>query len=403
VIALAITLSALMGVALGLLGGGGSILTVPILVWVVGLPAKSAIATSLLVVAATALVGLVPHGLAGAVRWRTGLLFGGFAMAGAYGGGRLAAFIPGAVLLLLFAGMMLATAVAMLRRGSEPTPAHRPWPVTMVEGLAVGAVTGLVGAGGGFLVVPALVLLGGLKMHEAIGTSLLVIAMKSFAGFAGYAGHVDIEWSLALPLVAAAAGGALIGAGLGRRITAVTLRRGFAWFVLAMAAVVLGAQLPADLRTAVFVDRWPFWAGGAAIGGTALAMVLFAHRALGVSTGYADACAAPFDPVARRSWRLPFLAGIVGGGALAALLAGGLEPRLAAGVFDSLTGSRAAGALLFAGGGVLLGFGARMAGGCTSGHSIVGVALRARSSLLATGMFMAAGLAVTWLLFGGAR
>ncbi len=403
-IALAAILAAVMGVALGLLGGGGSILTVPILVWVVGLEAKQAIAGSLVIVGATALAGLVSHARAGNVRWRTGLLFGGFAMAGAYAGGRAAALLPGPALLALFAVMMAVTALAMLRRRQAAgTPRRRPWPYVMVEGLVVGAVTGLVGAGGGFLVVPALVVLGGLAMHEAVGTSLLVIAMKSIAGYAGYAGHVDLDWALLAPLAGTAVAGSVVGVLLSRRIAADALRRVFAGFVLAMAAVLLAAELPASARQAILVDRWPFWVGGAAVGAIAIAMVVLARRALGVSTGYADACSAPFDPAARRSWRLPFLAGIVGGGLLAALAAGGLEVRATAGIFENLGGSTAARALLFTAGGILLGVGARLAGGCTSGHSIVGVALRARSSLLATTLFLTAGLATTWLLLGGVR
>ena len=131
----------------------------------------------------------IPHARAGRVRWRTGLLFGAAGMAGAYGGGRLAAFVPPAVLLAGFAVMMLATATAMLRgRHDGPGRQRRELPVARVllDGVVVGLVTGLVGAGGGFLVVPALALLGGLPMPVAVGTSLVVIAMKSFAGLAGY-------------------------------------------------------------------------------------------------------------------------------------------------------------------------------------------------------------------------
>lgn len=157
---------------------------------------------------------------------------------------------------------------------------------------------------------------------------------------------------------------------------------------------------------ALFVDRWPFWAGGAAIGAFVLLFLAGTGQALGVSTGFTDACAAPFDPAARRSWRLPFLGGIIGGGLLAALLGDGFAPTLAMGLFDTVvSASLPVKALVFGGGGVLLGFGARLAGGCTSGHGIVGMALRAPSSLIATGAFMVAGFAVTNLVLrvlGGA-
>jgi len=157
-----------------------------------------------------------------------------------------------------------------------------------------------------------------------------------------------------------------------------------------------------DILQAVFVDRWPFWAGGAAIGGFVLLFLAATGQALGVSTGFTDACAAPFDPQARRSWRLPFLVGIVGGGLLAALLSGGVAPTFAMGLFDTVvSASLPVKALVFGAGGVLIGFGARLAGGCTSGHGIVGMALRAPSSILATAAFMVGGFVVTNVLLRG--
>ena len=168
-IALAIALAVLVGVSLGLLGGGGSILAVPLLVYVAGMDAKEAIATSLLVVGTTSAVALIPHARAGRVRWRTGLLFGAAGMVGAYAGGRVAEFIPGSLLLVAFALMMLATAVAMIRgRKSPDKPAHTELPVVRVllDGVVVGLVTGLVGAGGGFLIVPAPVSYTHLRAHE---------------------------------------------------------------------------------------------------------------------------------------------------------------------------------------------------------------------------------------------
>ena len=247
---LVLTLAAavLIGVALGILGGGGSILTVPILVYLAGLDAKHAIAMSLFVVGVTSALGAIPHARAGRVRWRTALLFGATAMAGAYGGGRLAAFVPGGWLLAGFGGMMVATAVAMLRepRGG-PTDPHRELPILLVvaEGVVVGAVTGLVGAGGGFLVVPALVLLGGLPMAVAVGTSLVVIAMKSFAALAGYLSSVQIDWGLALAVTAVAVAGGVLGSRLAGHIPDRLLRQGFGWFVVVMGAFVLTQQLPA--------------------------------------------------------------------------------------------------------------------------------------------------------------
>ncbi|MEW2331510.1 sulfite exporter TauE/SafE family protein [Micromonospora chersina] len=252
-LALTVGLAVLIGVSLGLLGGGGSILAVPLLVYVADLPPKEAIATSLLVVGATSAVGVIPHARAHRVRWRTGLIFGFAGMTGAYAGGRLAEFIPAGFLLTGFAVMMLATAVAMIRgrRGAEgrPVPHELPVPRVVLDGVVVGLVTGLVGAGGGFLVVPALALLGGLPMPVAVGTSLVVIAMKSFAGLAGYLSSVSIDWGLAAAVVVAAVAGSFVGGRLAGRIPAEILRKAFGWFVVVMGVFVLGQQLPDELRT----------------------------------------------------------------------------------------------------------------------------------------------------------
>ncbi|MEX0172178.1 sulfite exporter TauE/SafE family protein [Streptomyces sp. LMG1-1-1.1] len=253
--AVIVAVSLLIGVSLGILGGGGSILTVPILVYLAGQETKEAIATSLFVVGVTSIAALIPHARAHRVRWRTGLLFGAFSMAGAYGGGRLAEYIPGTVLLVAFALMMLATAAAMLRKprpGRKRTrPAHKDLPLKhiAVEGLVVGAVTGLVGSGGGFLVVPALAILGGLPMGIAVGTSLLVIAMKSFAGLAGHLSGVSIDWGLALTVTAAAVIGSLIGGRLAGRIPQDALRKAFGWFVVVMGVFVLAQQLDTSVWT----------------------------------------------------------------------------------------------------------------------------------------------------------
>ncbi len=252
-IALTISLAVFVGISLGLLGGGGSILTVPLLAYVAGMDAKQAIATSLLVVGVTSAIGAISHARSSRVQWRTGLIFGGAGMVGAFGGGLLARFIPGTVLLIGFAVMMIATAVAMLRGRKHPDGAAGtagsdrghplPIPTIIAEGLIVGLVTGLVGAGGGFLVVPALVLLGGLPMPVAVGTSLIVIAMKSFAGLAGYLSSVQIDWTVALAVTAAAVLGALVGARLTGKVDPDAVRKAFGWFVLAMSSVILAQEV----------------------------------------------------------------------------------------------------------------------------------------------------------------
>jgi uncharacterized protein len=245
--ALTIALAVLVGISLGLLGGGGSILTVPLLAYVAGLDAKQAIATSLLVVSVTSAVGAISHARAGRVQWRTGVVFGVAGMAGAYAGGLVARSIPGTVLLVGFAVIMIATAVAMLRGRKNVTggevPRSLPVFKIVLEGLAVGLVTGMVGAGGGFLVVPALALLGGLPMPVAVGTALVVIAMNSFAGFAGHLSSVHIDWRLAAAVTVAALVGGVIGARLTAFVNPVALRKAFGWFVLAMSSVILGEEI----------------------------------------------------------------------------------------------------------------------------------------------------------------
>ncbi|MFF6791770.1 sulfite exporter TauE/SafE family protein [Streptomyces filamentosus] len=283
--ALIVAVSLLIGVSLGILGGGGSILTVPILVYLAGQDTKEAIATSLFVVGVTSLAALVPHARAHRVRWRTGLLFGAFSMAGAYGGGRLAEYIPGTVLLVAFALMMLATAFAMLRKPRDGAkraarPAHRELPLQhiAVEGFVVGAVTGLVGSGGGFLVVPALAILGGLPMGIAVGTSLLVIAMKSFAGLAGHLSGVSIDWGVALTVTVAAVAGSLVGARLAGRIPQDALRKAFGWFVVVMGVFVLAQQLGSAVWTHPATRAVLGAAGAAAVAGWAVRRTR--HRAV---------------------------------------------------------------------------------------------------------------------------
>ncbi|MHA7295142.1 sulfite exporter TauE/SafE family protein [Arthrobacter sp. HLT1-21] len=253
---LVLALSVMIGLSLGVLGGGGSILTVPILVYVAGFEPKEAIAASLFVVGVTSAVSVISHARGGRIVWRTGLIFGAAGMAGAFIGGLLGGQIPGQILLIAFAVMMVATSVAMLRgrkkgRGNDPAePVKHELPLgrVVLDGAIVGLVTGLVGAGGGFLVVPALALLGGLPMSVAVGTSLVVIAMKSFAGLAGYLTTVHLDWGLTLAVTAAAIVGALIGSRLAGRIPEAALRKAFGWFVLAMGLFVLTQQAPADLR-----------------------------------------------------------------------------------------------------------------------------------------------------------
>ena len=240
---LAAALSLLIGLTLGLLGGGGSILTLPMLVYVLQVEAKQSIASSLFVVGVTSLVGMVAHARAGRVQWRVGFLFGAAGMAGAYTGGRVAWFLPGQVLLLAFGVVMLVTALAMLRGRREHGPAELALARVLGVGFAVGVVSGLVGAGGGFLIVPALSLFGGLAMPEAVATSLFVIALQSFAGLGGHVVNTELDWQLLSLVTVAAVAGSLVGVRVARHLSPAMLRRTFAWFVLGMAIFFIAGQL----------------------------------------------------------------------------------------------------------------------------------------------------------------
>jgi uncharacterized protein len=235
-------LAILIGVSLGLLGGGGSILTVPTLVYVMNVDPKAAIAMSLPVVGITALVAGVKHWRAGQVELSVALGFGVVAMVGSLAAARGAKFIPGIVQLTLLGVVMLVAAMMMLRRRApvlgEAVLHKRPVLLGLV-GLGVGALTGLVGIGGGFLFVPALVLFGGVPMKRAVGTSLIVIAMNTGGALVGYRGQATIDWTLVAAFTACAVVGSLIGARLVLMISADGLRKWFAWFLVVMAVFIL--------------------------------------------------------------------------------------------------------------------------------------------------------------------
>ena len=249
-----------IGVALGLLGGGGSVLALPILTSVMGVAVKPAIAMTLVIVGTVSLLGVIPHARAGRVRWRVAAIFGASTAIGAFLGARVAGlpWVTPTMQMMLFAVMMLLAAIATIRRSQQTPPAAEPdppgavalaaypkpvcrycWLWLVSEGIGVGLLTGLVGVGGGFAIVPALVLLGKVPMKEAIGTSLVIIAVNSIAGLAGYAGHVTIDWPLTVSFTFAAALGTLPGAYWAKFVPAAQLQRWFGYFLLAIASLVL--------------------------------------------------------------------------------------------------------------------------------------------------------------------
>jgi len=244
----------LIGLSLGLLGGGGSILTVPIFVYVLGFGAKESIAMSLAVVGSTSLVGAVGHWRHGHVRIRVAVVFGAVAMTGTYIGTRLAARLTDGKQLAILATVMLFAAGFMLRgrridgeasaaHGSPAATALPPVAITAAEGLAVGSLTGLVGVGGGFLIVPALVL-AGVSMRDAVGTSLLTIAMNCAVGFYGYVGQVQVAW---IPMLLVAGGtipGIAAGTYASQYMSQQALRRGFGVLLFGIAAYILYRNAP---------------------------------------------------------------------------------------------------------------------------------------------------------------
>lgn len=240
------SLAVLIGLSLGLLGGGGSILTVPVLVYALGMEAKLSIALSLAIVGATALIGSITHWKAKNVNLKIAAIFGPVAMAGTFIGAKLSVFMSGAAQLILFAIVMIIASFFMIRGRKDPDTSEEesenhklPVMLIIVEGIFVGILTGLVGVGGGFMIVPALVLLAKVPMKQAVGTSLLIIAMKSFAGFLGYMGNVDIPWSFLGIFTSFTAVGIIFGTFLVKYVPQENLKKIFGVFLIVMGIFIL--------------------------------------------------------------------------------------------------------------------------------------------------------------------
>lgn len=257
-------LAAMVGVSLGLIGSGGSILTVPILVYVMGVNPVLATAYSLFIVGATALVGGVQSALQKKVDFKTVLIFGAPSIAAVYATrmwlvplipqqlfsiGSLAITKPIA-LMLLFAVVMILASISMIKSGKnkeaadENAPMKYNYPMILLEGAVVGVLTGLVGAGGGFLIIPALVLLARMPMKLAVGTSLFIIAAKSLIGFMGdLQGPQQIDWKLLGSFTGFAVAGIFIGIALSKKIPNEKLKKAFGWFVLVMGIYIIVKEI----------------------------------------------------------------------------------------------------------------------------------------------------------------
>ncbi|NEA59660.1 sulfite exporter TauE/SafE family protein [Streptomyces sp. SID13666] len=238
---LALIAGAVVGLALGALGGGGSVLAVPALIYLLDFTPAAATTASLIIVTATSATALYTHATSSNVRWKTGALFAAAGIPPAIAAATLAARLPEAALTAAFAGIAALAALRMLK---PPDPDPRPRTVRPARaagaGAGLGAVTGFLGVGGGFLAVPALVSVLGLRMRAAVGTSLLVITVNSLAALAARAGtDTPLRWAVIAPFAGAAILGAWDGKRLAAKISGPTLQRIFAIVLLAVAALML--------------------------------------------------------------------------------------------------------------------------------------------------------------------
>ena len=238
---LALAAGAVIGLALGALGGGGSVLAVPALIYLLGFSPVVATTASLVIVTLTSVTAMVAHARDGHVCWGTGLLFAAAGIGPAMLGGALAARVPAAVLTAAFGVVAGVAAVRMLRSRPAAEGAVTVRPVrAAAAGAGLGAVTGVLGVGGGFLAVPALVGVLGMRMRSAVGTSLLVITVNSLAALSMRAGTVEgLDWAVVGPFIGAAILGAWDGKRLATKVTGHTLQRIFALVLLAVAAFML--------------------------------------------------------------------------------------------------------------------------------------------------------------------
>ena len=237
-------LAVLIGLALGLLGGGGAIVTLPMLVYVAGIKPEKAIGMSIAIIGSASLIGGTIQYWRGNVDLKVMLLFAASGMIGAFFGASVTHLVPAAVLLPSFAVLMLVVGIVMFRQRSSIAKSTACKPLRcLAAGAAVGVLTGFLGVGGGFMIVPALSLFAGLVMTKAVGTSLCIIALNSLAGIVGQLQHIDLNWGLTLLFLALALIGMAGGLVISGTIPESMLRRIFGWFVITLAIVIFAAAM----------------------------------------------------------------------------------------------------------------------------------------------------------------
>jgi len=239
-------LALIAGIVFGIFGAGGSILLVPILVYVLDVPVKTALGMSLFILMCTGMLAALAHARSRNVRWVIGIRWALAGIVGAYAGGRVAEFIPEAVLLTIFAVVVVVASLFMILRRAPPTThgaEHVPPLKGLLAGLVLGFLTGMIGVGGGFLLVPALVLICGVNVKHAIGTSLLIISINSLGGFLGFAAHQTFPWALTFTVVAFNAVGSLVGERLSKPLPAHRLRPAFGVFLLLVGTVLVAQNV----------------------------------------------------------------------------------------------------------------------------------------------------------------
>lgn len=241
---LSLALAVAIGVTLGAMGSGGSIVTLPVLVYVAGVEPSNAVAMSLAIVGATSTVGALLHRREGNFHLKAFVLLGGTGVVGSYFGTAWTRFLPAPTLMLIFAGLMVSVGIVMLTGGATRLSPGYCRPIRCAAiGVVVGIATGFLGVGGGFLIVPALVLFAGLDVRHAVGTSLAIIALNSIAGLVGQMRYAVVDWTLTASFTVAALLGMIIGIAVVRRVATSALNRAFALLLILVGLLVGGTQL----------------------------------------------------------------------------------------------------------------------------------------------------------------